>query len=59
MAAPMIAIVVASSGDLCRPMTRIIALQQALRHPSFVKSAIAFIRPGHMKAAGQIPAEQK
>jgi hypothetical protein len=40
-------------------MMRIIALQQALRHPSFAKSAIAFIRCGNMKAAGQIPAEQK
>jgi hypothetical protein len=40
-------------------MTRIIALQQALRQPLFAKSAIAFIRCGDMKAAGQIAAEQK
>jgi hypothetical protein len=32
-------------------VTRIIALQQALHHPSFAKSAIAFIRCGDMKAA--------
>jgi hypothetical protein len=40
-------------------MTRIIALQQALRRPSFVKGAIAFIQSSKIKAAGQIADEQK